>query len=186
MNIHPLALACLIVVLIIAFITDVRLHKIPNWLTYPLIFLAIIAYSDLNGFQGLLFSAEGLGLGLILLMPFHMLGGMGAGDVKLMGAVGAVLGPGHVFYAFMATGIAGGIYASIALLSRAGRLKELPLRLYSTLRTFIAIKDMPSPRLDAERGLKVYFGVAISIGTLAYIVVELYRGNFGTGFKVFM
>jgi prepilin peptidase CpaA len=96
MNTHPLALAGLIMVLILALITDIRSHKIPNWLTYPTIFLAILLYFDVDGFRGLLFSTEGFGLGLVLLMPFHMLGLMGAGDVKLMGAVGAVLGPGHL------------------------------------------------------------------------------------------
>jgi prepilin peptidase CpaA len=178
MNIHPLALGALILSLVLALITDIRSHKIPNWLTYPIVFLAILFYSEVNGLQRLLFSAEGLGLGLVLLMPFYMLGGMGAGDVKLMGAVGAALGPGHLFYAFLFTAIAGGIYASILLLSQTGRLKEFASGLYSALRTFVAIKELRFPRLEGEaRGVKLYYGVAISIGTLAYIFFEAYRGN---------
>ncbi len=178
MNIHPLALAGLTVALILALITDIRLHKIPNWLTYPTIFLAILLYFDVDGLRGLLFSAEGLGLGLVLLMPFHMLGWIGAGDVKLMGAVGAALGPGHLCYAFLSTAIAGGIYVSIFLLPQAGRLKELASRLYSALRTLVLIKGPRIPHPDAQgRGLKLYYGVAICVGTLAYIFFEVYRGN---------
>jgi prepilin peptidase CpaA len=178
MNTHPLALAGLIMVLILALITDIRSHKIPNWLTYPTIFLAILLYFDVDGFRGLLFSTEGFGLGLVLLMPFHMLGVMGAGDVKLMGAVGAALGPGHLFYAFLSTVIAGGIYALILLLLQAGSLKELASGLYSALRTLVLIKEPRFPRPHArERGSKLYYGVAICIGTLSYIFFEVYRGN---------
>ena len=177
-NIHPLALAGLIVALMLALITDIRSHKIPNWLTYPTIFLAILLYFDVDGLRGLLFSAEGLGLGLILLMPLYMLGGMAAGDVKLMGIVGAALGPGHLFYAFLCTGIAGGIYASILLLSHPGRRKEIASELYYALRALVVIKEPRFPRTYAQgQGFKLYYGVAICIGTLAYIFFEVYRGN---------
>jgi len=177
-NIHPLALAGLIVALISALITDIRSHKIPNWLTYPTIFLAILLYFDVDSFRGLLFSTEGLGLGLVLLMPVHMLGVMGAGDVKLMGAVGAALGPGHLCYAFLSTAIAGGIYASILVIWQAGSLKDLASGLYSALRTLVLIKEPRFPRADARGlGSKLYYGVAICTGTLAYICFEVYRGN---------
>ncbi|MFZ0942276.1 MAG: prepilin peptidase [Syntrophobacteraceae bacterium] len=177
-NIHPFALAGLIVVLIFALITDIRSHKIPNWLTYPTIFLAILLYLDVDGLRGMLFSAEGLGLGIVLLMPFYMLGGMAAGDVKLMGVVGAVLGPGHLCYAFLSTAIAGGIYALILLLSHPVRRKELASELYSALRALVLTKEPRFPRTYAHgEGFKLYYGVAICTGTLAYILFEVYRGN---------
>jgi len=177
-NIHPLALAGLIVALILALITDIRSHKIPNWLTYPTIFLAILLYFDVDGLRGLLFSAEGLGLGIVLLMPLYMLGGMAAGDVKLMGVVGAALGPGHLCYAFLSTAIAGGIYALILLLSHPVRRKELASELYSALRTLVLTKEPRFPRPYAHgEGFKLYYGVAICIGTLAYIFFEVYQGN---------
>jgi prepilin peptidase CpaA len=185
--VQPVVLGALTFSLVLAFITDIRLHKIPNWLTYPVIFLAILSYSVVNGWHGLLFSIEGLALGLVMLMPFYMIGGMGAGDVKLMGAVGAALGPGHLFYAFFCTAIAGGVYAAIVLLLQAGRLRELASGLYSALRTFVLVEELSLPRLEAEaRGMKLYYGVAISIGTLVYIFFEVYLGNLGTGFQVFM
>jgi prepilin peptidase CpaA len=98
-----------------------------------------------------------------------------------MGAVGAALGPGHLFYAFLCTAIAGGVYASIVLLSRAGGLKEFASGFYSALRTFVLVNELRFPRLDDEaRGQKLCYGVAISIGTLAYILLEIYRGNIST------
>ena len=178
MNIHPLALAGLITALIFALITDIRLHKIPNWLTYPTIFLAILLYLDVDGLRGLLFSAEGLGLAIVLLMPFYMFGGMAAGDVKLMGIVGAALGPRHFCYAFLSTAVAVGIYALILMLSHPGRRKELASELYHALRTLVYIREPRSPRSYAQgEGFKLYYGVAICIGTLAYILFEVYQGN---------
>ncbi len=185
--VQPFVLAILILALFIALITDIRSHKIPNWLTYPLIILAIISYSDVNGLQGLLFSAEGLGLGLAVLMPLYIVGGMGAGDVKLMAAVGAALGPVHLFYAFLCTAIAGGIYALILALVKTGLLKQLVSRVNAAFCTVAIERDLHSPRFPGEMiGVKLYFGVAISLGTLAYVGFEAYQGNIETGLGYFM
>ena len=103
-------------ILIVAAIIDLYLRKIPNLLTYPTIIIAFIYNCIYNGFNGLLFSGTGLLVGLIALGIFYLFGGMGAGDVKLMGAVGAVLGPKNVLNVFLFTGIIGGIY-SIMIIS---------------------------------------------------------------------
>ncbi len=181
--VQPVVLPALIFALVLAFITDIHSHKIPNWLTYPIIFLAIFSYSAVKGLQGLVFSAEGLGLGLAVLMPFYMLGAMGAGDVKLMAAVGAALGPGHLFYAFLCTAITGGVYAAIVLLSHAGGLKELASRFYGVFRAFVPIKgpDLARPG-GGVLGLQIYYGAAICIGTLGYIFFEVYRGDISSRF----
>lgn len=82
----------LITVLLIALVIDMRIFKIPNLLTYPAMAAALTLHTVLNGASGLLFSLLGLVAGLgIFFLPFS-LGLMGAGDVKLMGAVGAALG----------------------------------------------------------------------------------------------
>ncbi len=98
-------------VLIIAMITDIRSNRIPNWLTLPAIIIGLGINFISAGAGGLLFSIEGLLLGMGLFIVLYMLGGMGAGDVKLMGAVGAMLGPQMVLWAALYTAIAGGIYA---------------------------------------------------------------------------
>src|SRR5512136_548273 len=91
----------LLIVLAIAAITDVRTRRIPNWLTYPTMGAGLSYHVYANGWQGFLFGLEGLLLGFALLLVFYLLGGMGAGDVKLMAGVGSILGPKIVFVAFL-------------------------------------------------------------------------------------
>ena len=102
-------------VLVFASVTDIRDHRIPNWLTLSGMVVGLASYFLAGGFRGLLFSAEGLILGFALLIPFYMCGGMGAGDVKLLAAVGALLGPSGVMKAFLCTALVGGAYAIILL-----------------------------------------------------------------------
>lgn len=174
--VEPLVVAVLILALLTASITDILSHKIPNWITYPVIILALLAYSTISGSKGLIFSAEGLGLGLVLLLPFYAAGGMGAGDVKLMTAVGAVLGPGKLLGAFVCTGIAGGFWAAAVILSPPWRIRDLVSGFYAALRTFVLTKTLSFSGLK-QGGLKLRYGVAISIGTLAYIFFEIYTGK---------
>src|SRR5215207_2696083 len=78
-----------------------------------------------TGYSGLTVAASlgGLVLGLVLMMPGHVLGATGAGDVKLMAAVGAIVGPGLVVPAFVFTCVAGGVLAVAVAISRR-RLAE--------------------------------------------------------------
>jgi prepilin peptidase CpaA len=176
--VEPLVLAALIVALLIAPITDIRTHKIPNWVTFPVIFLALLVYSKISGFQGLLFSAEGLGRGFILLLPFHLAGGTGAGDVKLLAATGAALGPGNLLCAFLTTGIVGLVLAAGALLFRPEARRKLVSRVYTALPTLVLARDLGfSPPARTEGGLRLPYGAAISLGALAYIFWEIHRGG---------
>ena len=73
----------------VALFTDTRRGRIPNWLTFPALGLGVALHSFVGGGDGLLFAAEGAALGLgLFLVPF-LIGGMGAGDVKLLAALGA-------------------------------------------------------------------------------------------------
>ncbi len=71
------------IVLIICAITDLRQRRIPNLLTYPTIISALLAYSFIGGWDGFLFSLGGMAFGFALFLLPYLLGGMGAGDVKL-------------------------------------------------------------------------------------------------------
>ncbi len=81
--------------------------------------------------------AEGMALGIGIFILPYLVGGMGAGDVKLMGAVGAVLGPGGVFMAFLATALAGGILALLVMLIHYNYSKGLITRCATTLKTLL-------------------------------------------------
>ena len=95
-----LIIIALVLILIIASIIDYKQQRIPNIVTIPATVLALLFYWLSNGLEGFLFSIAGLFAGMgSLIIPYAM-GGMGAGDVKLMGVVGSFLGAKGVFWAF--------------------------------------------------------------------------------------
>ena len=79
-------------ILIVAAIIDGWILKVPNWLTFPLVFAGWTAAAWCGGFSGLAWSMAGTLVGLGLLLPAYAIGGMGAGDVKLMAGIGAWIG----------------------------------------------------------------------------------------------
>lgn len=85
--------ATLMGLLATAIMTDLRSSRIPNWLTIPAMVFGLAGHAWQHGLQGLLFSLFGLLVGLGLFLCLHLLGSVGAGDVKLMAAVGALVGP---------------------------------------------------------------------------------------------
>jgi prepilin peptidase CpaA len=101
----------LTVVLVTAMCTDLRSSRIPNWLTFPAMGVALLAHAWLAGLPGVLFSLSGLGTGLGLFLLIHLSGSIGAGDVKLMAAVGAIVGPYGALLSGLLAMIVGGIYA---------------------------------------------------------------------------
>lgn len=157
----------LVFVLITAAITDIRRARIPNWLTCPAMLLALGIHASHSGWSGLVFGLEGLATGLVPFLVFYMIGGMGAGDVKLMSAVGCFLGPRDTFTAFVFTAFAGGVYA-ILLSALHGRLRHtisgamLPFK--SILYTGLLI--LPQPVKNENKTPKMRYGLAIMSGTL--------------------
>jgi prepilin peptidase CpaA len=127
-----------------------------------------------HGLNGALFSAGGLGLGIAILIVPYLMGGMGAGDAKLMGAVGAVVGAKGVFVAFLFTAIVGGVYAMIVLLMNRQYSKGLIARHATTARTFVFTGQfIPIPDNAEEKKPKLCYGVAIALGTFIYMFLEL-------------
>lgn len=102
--------------------TDISKNRIYNIVLLPFVLASLITSLHSGGVSQLLWSAKGLLLGLALLFIPFALGGMGAGDVKLLGVVGALKGPVFVLSVFLTGAVAGGLF-SLVLLLRAGRLK---------------------------------------------------------------
>lgn len=94
-----------------ATVTDLRSHRIPNWLVGPFLVLGVGVLAWAHGWHGLVQSAEGMGLGLASFGFLFVAGGMGAGDVKLMAAIGAWVGPRQLLLALLMTALAGGAMA---------------------------------------------------------------------------
>lgn len=165
----------LLLILAIAVITDLRSRRIPNWLTYPAMGAGLSYHVYVDGWQGFLFGIEGLSLGFALLIVFYLLGGMGAGDVKLMAAVGSFLGPKLVFVAFLFTALAGGVYAIIILILY-GKARDLMHPWVLTLKTLILTgKLIIVPAQNKEKLPALYYGVAIAVGTCVTVILQRYN-----------
>ncbi len=128
---------------------DFRTRKIPNWLTVPALVLGIGMHTVVAGWSGAIASLEGAGLALVVLLPLVLLRGLGAGDWKLMGAVGAFLGP-------------------LMFLLRTQRVGETLRNIWVLFRGFFAfgLRTNPKISLDNPALLKVPFGVAVAVSTL--------------------
>ncbi|MBW2174112.1 MAG: prepilin peptidase [Deltaproteobacteria bacterium] len=160
--------------LLIAAVQDLRFQKIPNLVTYPTMGIALVYHLVTNRLDGLLFSAGGLGVGIAIFILPYLMGGMGAGDAKLMGAVGTILGPKGVFIAFLFTAVIGGVYALILLLISRRSLKGFISRHATTLKTFVMTHQfIPIPAAKDEKKPKLCYGIAIALGTLLYVFLEL-------------
>jgi prepilin peptidase CpaA len=158
------------IILIGAAINDLRFQKIPNLLTYPSMAIAVGCHVMMSGLDGLLFSVGGLALGIALLIFPYL---MGAGDAKLMGAVGAILGIRGVFIAFLFTAITGGIYALMLVLIKRQHFKGFFTRHLTTLKTFIFTQQLiPIPDDQNKKKPKLCYGIAIALGTLFSVFLE--------------
>src|SRR5688500_7054407 len=112
------------ITLVVAAVIDGYKLKVPNWITFPMI-LSGWAYSGLAfGWEGLGYSLLGTAVGLGLLMPAYAIGGMGAGDVKLLAGVGAWVWGSVTFYAFCVSAIVGGVIAVGMVLYRRAWTKH--------------------------------------------------------------
>ena len=108
----------LIILLILSSATDLRYRKIPNLFTFPSLFIALLVYSFVGGVEGFLFSLHGLAAGFIIFFLPFAIGGMGAGDVKLMCAVGAVIGFSHTVVSILFITIVGGLMSVVQIVRR--------------------------------------------------------------------
>lgn len=160
------------IILVLAAIYDIRFKKIPNWITYPGMILGIGYQSLEKGFEGVLFGIEGLAVGIGIFLIPYFIGSMGAGDAKLMGAVGGFLGPKGVFIAFLFTSIIGCIYA-LLLLSLYGGLKEIVKKYGMMLKALIITKQMSCVYIPEGEGKpkKLCYGLAIGLGTVLSVLL---------------
>jgi prepilin peptidase CpaA len=161
-------------ILVVAAATDILYRKIPNWLTFPSIIAGIVFSSYTAGIRGGLLSVAGVLLGMAFYLPFYIKGGTGAGDVKLMGAVGGFLGPKGVFYAFLLSSITGGVYALLLLLLQ-GMLWETFRRYWYMLAALIVQRKLLYiPPENAARMPVLRYGIAIALGTIGFVLCNAF------------
>src|SRR5215831_4333919 len=150
-----------------AALLDWRSRRIPNWLTVPGLLLGVSVHSALTGWHGTLFAFEGAGLALVILLPLVLLRGLGAGDWKLMGAVGAFLGPVLLLFVLLGSFLASGVMA-LAQMMRTGRVVETFQNLWILLKGFFSfgLRSHPQISLDNPKLMKLPFGVAVAFATV--------------------
>lgn len=154
-------------VLSIACITDLRTRRIPNALTFSAICAALLFHIVTGGLSGAGWSLAGCLLGGLLFLPMFALRGMGAGDVKLLAAVGAWLGPSQVAVAALATSIAGGVIAIVVALVH-GYLKAALVNLWMLLTHWrvTGVRPLHEVTLQGTRGPRLAYAFPIAIGTV--------------------
>jgi prepilin peptidase CpaA len=165
-------LSGLCVGLMTAAITDIRDGRIPNWLTFSLCGFGLVGNSWLHGWEGFFWSVQGLGLGIVCLVFFYIKGGMGAGDVKLLGAIGAVIGPVHLFPAFLTVLILGGVY-SVAMMISLGGWRYGWERLLAFLTTLKLTRTLPATGSSSEPKLR--YALVIGLGTIMAEILAWYE-----------
>jgi prepilin peptidase CpaA len=161
----------LITFLAAAVASDLRLKKIPNYLSVSVIFIGIIANVYASGTPGLNVSVTGAAIGAGLLLIPYVMGGIGGGDLKMLAAIGALKGAAFVFATFLAAAIAGGCIAMfIALMNGTGietwnRIK--------TILTLLAHRINPAGLYDNEKETKHVFPYAgaIAVGTVTALIL---------------
>ena len=151
---------------------DIRYRRIPNVLVLTALMAGLAINIFFGGVQGLVSSLLGFGIGFIPMLLLHIFGAMGAGDVKLFGAVGTILGVGLMPTTLVLVVMIGGVLAICTTL-RAGTMLST---LHGVARIFIGILpgwEMPRFAMAPDRRHTIPYGVAIMVGSL--ISAALFR-----------
>jgi len=169
----------LLVALLLAVVgatIDLRQRRIPNWLTYPGIVLGFLLRGALFGWKGLAMALAGCLLAGGIMFLFFAVRAMGAGDVKIMAAIGALVGPRQVVGVLLATAICGGVLAIAYALYRRRMISTLK-NLGSVLRfhAWAGVQAHPDLNLDNPSALRMPYGLAIALGTLYAFTVVWWR-----------
>jgi prepilin peptidase CpaA len=165
------------VTLVVAAVIDGWKLKVPNWITFPMIisgwiYSAWAAQSTgMIWYQGLGWSLLGTLVGLLLLLPAYAIGGMGAGDVKLLAGVGAWMHGTHTAYAFAVSAVVGAVLAVGMVLYRRAWARHsgqfwMILNEIMTIRNPEVLSEIAAERKSSM--LLLPYGIPIAIGTIVY------------------
>jgi prepilin peptidase CpaA len=159
------------VILIEAALIDGWKLKVPNWLTFHMVLggLGFAAYT--GGSAGFFWALSGAVIGLALLMPLHMIGGMGAGDVKLMAGIGAWMGPSLTVGAFIASALVGGVMA-VAMVLWSGQWIKHWVQFHAIGHEILTVRN-PAKLATTAAARKptmmlLPYGIPIAVGSIAY------------------
>ena len=147
----------LLLISILGGIYDWKSRRIPNWLTFGTFCLALLVNIFNLKMNGVLNCIFGFIVGILLLIIPYLMGGMGAGDVKLLGAIGSLVGYKNIILIFFYSAICGSLMGLIWIIFTPGHLK------------FLITTGQLLPIVDKKQ--KLPYGIAISMGTILYIIL---------------
>ena len=159
------------VFVVMSVLCDLTTRRIPNVLTFGAAIAGIAIHGYLSGISGVGTAVAGWFVGAAIFFPVFVLGGMGAGDIKLLGAIGAWLGPMTALLVALYSGIAGGIMALfVALMS--GYLKKAFTNIWYLLTYWqiVGVRPAPDLMLSTQRGPRLAYALPV----LAGLVVTLW------------
>jgi len=165
-----------VVVILVAGVaswSDIRTGRIPNLLTFGAAAAGLAYLFASNGWSGLAEAIEGWAVGVLLFAPFFALGGLGAGDVKLLGALGAWIGPRETLWVALYASMAGGVMALIVALA-TGYLRRAVanLRMLITYWRVVGIRPLPELTLAGGHAPSLPYAVPMAAGLLVMLWLQ--------------
>ena len=165
----------LMAIVVVAAIYDLRFRRIPNWLNLSGVVLGVLVNTVLFAGSGLAVAALGIGCSLLVYVPLYLIRGMGAGDVKLMAAVGAIAGPWNWLGIFIATALLGGV-VSLVFVGLKGRFQQTCLNVGLIVNELCQLRlpAKSNPHLDVRdpQALGMPHGALIAMGAVAFLIVS--------------
>ncbi len=175
----PLSIWCSVLTIIVvgvAVVTDLRSRRIPNLLTFTAFSIALITRTMLQGWVGFGLALSGAILAMGLMLLLHAGKGIGMGDLKLAGAIGALGGPIIAVIAMLASAIAGGILAVVWMMKPGGALAPVVSPFFIGLPFYKNQSDDGSARTKSSLEHMPY-GLAIAAGSIITFAVLWWTGN---------
>ena len=149
---------------------DVRYRRIPNAFVLATLASGVAINAIFAGLPGVAGSLMGCALGFILMFMLHVFGAMGAGDVKLFAAIGAVTGAQLIVPTFIVVIITGGLLAVVSII-RAGIVKTTMHRVLQIFVGMLPGWQMPTFAVPADRKYTIPYGVAITMGSIISVAI---------------
>lgn len=162
---------------VIGGVLDLKTRRLPNWLALAGLGAGLLTNSILFGWAGFKLSASGAGLAFAVYLFFYLLRVMGAGDVKFMAAIGAIVGPHLWLLILFFTALSGGVVALIVLVTKGSfrrTLRNVAMMLYQLSRFQAPYHASEQLDVRSERAVRLPHGATIALG----IIVYLFAGQF--------
>jgi len=180
----PVPLLVVILAVLITAVIDLWKFKIPNVVTFPLLITGVAYHGWTDGASGVGQSLLGVLFALVILGAFCCMGGIGAGDVKLLAAIGAWLLLPLTFWVFIASALASGVYAVIVILT-CRRLKETWVNLKVIYHRVVAVgrhlgaEDHVELAIttDDRRTRLIPYAAMVAVGLLSLLGIAWYIGK---------